>query len=97
MRLHGDAARWPRKLRQVRQAVIYLRVVVASCVRLFPKLRQEFSEGVWIARHASELPQISLDTIREEMGAEPTGNQGAVVQTAREKARVLLRSGDDFV
>ena len=54
-------------------------------------------KDTWIARHASELPQISLDTIREETGAEPTGNQGAVVQAAREKARVLLRSGDDFV
>ena len=54
-------------------------------------------KDTWIARHASELPQISLDAIREETGAEPTGNQGAVVQAAREKARVLLRSGDDFV
>jgi len=54
-------------------------------------------KDTWIVRHASELPQISLDTIREETGAESTGNQGAVVQAAREKAWVLLRSGDDFV
>jgi predicted kinase len=54
-------------------------------------------KDTWIARYASELPQISLDTIREETGAEPTGNQGAVVQAAREKARVFLRSGDHFV
>jgi predicted kinase len=54
-------------------------------------------KDTWIARHASELPQISLDSIREETGVGPTGNQGAVVQAAREKARVFLRSGDDFV
>lgn len=44
-----------------------------------------FGKDTWIARHASELPQISLDTIREETGTEPTGNRGAVVQAAREK------------
>ena len=49
-------------------------------------------KDTWIARHAAELPQISLDAIREEIGAEQTGNQGAVVQAAREKARALLRA-----
>ena len=48
-------------------------------------------------RHAPELPQISLDAIRDETGAEPTGDQGAVVHAAREKARMLLRTGTDFV
>jgi predicted kinase len=54
-------------------------------------------KDTWIAQHTSELPQISLDAIREETGTEPTGNQGAVVQAAREEARALLRSGEDFV
>jgi predicted kinase len=54
-------------------------------------------KDTWIERHAPHLPQISLDAIREETGAEPTGNQGAVVQAAREKARVFLRAGENFV
>ena len=53
-------------------------------------------KDTWIARHAAELPQISLDAIREETGAEQTGNQGAVVQAAREKARTFLRAGENF-
>jgi predicted kinase len=54
-------------------------------------------KDTWIARHAAAIPRISLDAIREESGAEPTGNQGGVVQAAREKARVLLRTGENFV
>ena len=51
----------------------------------------------WIARHRPALPQISLDRIRDEIGAGATGNQGAAVQTARERARVLLRAGTNFI
>jgi predicted kinase len=51
----------------------------------------------WIARHAADLPVISLDAIRDGIGAGATGNQGAVVQAAREQARALLRAGQDFV
>ena len=54
-------------------------------------------KDTWIRRHAAHLPEISLDTIRQEIGAEPTGNQGAVIQIARERARVLLRQGEGFV
>jgi predicted kinase len=38
-----------------------------------------------------------LDEIRDESAAGRTGNQGAVVQAAREKARAFLRVGEDFV
>jgi predicted kinase len=38
-----------------------------------------------------------LDEIRDESGARRTGNQGAVVQAAREKARAFLRVGEDFI
>jgi predicted kinase len=38
-----------------------------------------------------------LDEIRDESEAQRTGNQGAVVQAAREKARAFLRAGEDFV
>lgn len=54
-------------------------------------------KDTWIRRHAAHLPQISLDTIRQEIEAESTGNQGAVIQIARERARVLLRRGEGFV
>jgi hypothetical protein len=33
-----------------------------------------------------------LDAIREEIGAAPTGEQGAVLQLAKERARVFLRT-----
>ena len=54
-------------------------------------------KDTWIDRHAPKLRQISLDSIREEIKAQPTGHQGTVVQAAREKARAFLRSGEDFV
>lgn len=51
----------------------------------------------WIAKNCPDLPVVSLDTLRAELGASPTGNQGAVVQAARERAREHLRAGRDFV
>jgi predicted kinase len=54
-------------------------------------------KDTWIRRHVADLPLISLDDIREHLGASPTGNQGAVIHAARERARVLLRAGQGFV
>jgi predicted kinase len=54
-------------------------------------------KDTWIELNAPHLPRVSLDAIREETGAHHTGNQGAVVQAAREKARIFLRSGENFV
>lgn len=54
-------------------------------------------KDTWIAERLPDCPQISLDEIRDESGAQRTGNQGTVVQTAREKARAFLRAGEDFV
>jgi len=53
-------------------------------------------KDTWLTINAPNIPVISLDDIREELGAEPTGNQGEVIQAAKERARVLLRSGTDF-
>lgn len=53
-------------------------------------------KDTWLARNAADLPVISLDEIRIEMGVDPAGNQGQVVQEARERARVHLRAGRDF-
>lgn len=54
-------------------------------------------KDTWIRRHLPDWPVISLDDIREDIGAAPSGNQGAVIQEARERARVLLRQGNGFV
>jgi predicted kinase len=51
----------------------------------------------YIGQHLSHLPQISLDDLREQMGVRPDQNQGAVLQAARQRARELLRSRQDFV
>ena len=50
----------------------------------------------WLTAHARNLPVISLDDLRAELGAESTGNQGEVIQAAKERARGLLRSGNSF-
>lgn len=39
---------------------------------------------------------VSLDGIREELGVEASGDQGGVVQLARERARERFRAGDNF-
>lgn len=49
-------------------------------------------KDTWIARHASQLPVISLDALRLEHR-----DEGAVLQAAREQARVLLRQQQPFV
>jgi predicted kinase len=39
---------------------------------------------------------ISLDDVREELDIEPTENQGAVAQLAKERCRELLRARTSF-
>lgn len=53
-------------------------------------------KDTWIARNRPELPVVSLDSIREELGIAARGNQGKVIQAARERAREYLRAGRDF-
>ena len=54
-------------------------------------------KDAWIARHASGIPVISLDAIRETQQEESTGSQGRVIQAARKQAREYLRAGKDFI
>lgn len=54
-------------------------------------------QDTWIANHAGDVPVVSLEAIRETVGAAPTGGQGAVVHHAREQARALRREHHDFV
>ena len=51
----------------------------------------------WISANRADVPMISLDNIRAEIGAPASGNQGRVLQAARERAREYLRAGQDFV
>lgn len=53
-------------------------------------------KDTWLSRHHADLPIVSLDHIRNEMKVEPTGNQGEVVQLARERCREHLRAGISF-
>lgn len=50
----------------------------------------------WLRRHRPGVPVVSLDVLREELGADPAGPQGQVVAAARERARVLLRARTPF-
>ena len=53
-------------------------------------------KDTWLAAHRGELPVISLDDMREELGVEVTENQGKVAQLARERCRELLRARTPF-
>ena len=50
----------------------------------------------WLREHLPDLPVISLDAIRAELGIDPTGPQQPVVEAARERAKAYLRRGQSF-
>lgn len=54
-------------------------------------------KDTWIQEHYPHLPMISLDEVRRELGILPTQNQTPVIETARERARELLRKHQSFV
>ena len=54
-------------------------------------------KDTWLRDHCAGMPVVSLDALRKELGAEPTGNQGAVIQAARQQAREHLRARRPFV
>ena len=54
-------------------------------------------KDTWLKQHCDkELPVVSLDDIRAELGVDPTDNQGTVVQLAQERCRELLRARTSF-
>lgn len=53
-------------------------------------------KDTWIEHTLPDQPVVSLDRIRSELGIAPDETQGAVIQAAREEARVHLRQGRDF-
>ena len=53
-------------------------------------------KDTWLSHNRAGLPVVALDDIRCELGMEPTDNQGAVAQLARERCRELLRANTSF-
>ena len=54
-------------------------------------------KDTWIAANMQGHPIVSLDEIRAELNVAPTADQGSVASAARDRARVHLRAGADFV
>ena len=54
-------------------------------------------KDTWIAENRPDLPVVSLDRLRVELGVSPTADQGPVVAAAFEQARGHLRAGRPFV
>lgn len=53
-------------------------------------------KDTWIREHASDLPVIALHELRVELDVPPNANQGTVANSARDRARALLREGRSF-
>jgi predicted kinase len=53
-------------------------------------------KDTWLAANRGDLPVVSLDDVREELGVEVTDNQGQVAQLARERCRERLQSHTSF-
>ncbi len=54
-------------------------------------------KDTWIGKNGGNLPVVSLDDIRAEMGIPPTKGSGRVVQEALERAKVFLRKKEPFI
>ncbi|MBI5513707.1 MAG: AAA family ATPase [Deltaproteobacteria bacterium] len=54
-------------------------------------------KDTWLARNFPGWPVVCLDDLREELGVDPSGEQGAVVQRSKELARGHLRAARSFV
>lgn len=54
-------------------------------------------KDTWIEKKGPHWPVISLDKIRQELGISAKGNQGKVLELARERAREFLRRGQAFI
>jgi predicted kinase len=51
----------------------------------------------FVRQHLPDWPVVSLDALREELDVRPAGEQGEVVNEARQRARDHLRQGRNFV
>lgn len=51
----------------------------------------------WLRNNPGDWPVISLDALRKELRVSPAGDQGRVIQTAKERARELMRRQQSFI
>jgi putative nucleotidyltransferase with HDIG domain len=51
----------------------------------------------YLRTHLADWPVVSLDAVRAELDIDPSDDQGAVLNHAREQARIYLRQGRSFV
>jgi predicted kinase len=51
----------------------------------------------WIQKNHPDLPVISLDKLRQNMGILPTDSQGGVIRSARNLAKGYLQSQTPFI
>jgi len=54
-------------------------------------------KNTWVAKHHPDLPVVSFDDAREELGLRHGKNEGAVAHHALDLARALLRTRQPFV
>lgn len=54
-------------------------------------------KDTWIRKNCPDLPMVSLDQLRQEMGISPTAPQGEVVKAGQNKCREYLRAHQPFV
>lgn len=54
-------------------------------------------KNTWIKNNKPAWPNIELDEIRRELKIKATGNQGMVIQTAKERAKIFLRNKQSFI
>lgn len=54
-------------------------------------------KDTWIQKNCPDLPVLSPDQIRRELGIAPGKPQGQVIAAAREQAKQYLRQNQDFV
>lgn len=53
-------------------------------------------KNYWLSQHRPDLPVVSLDEVRRELGIAPTENQGTVAQIAKQRCQELLRAAKSF-
>ena len=54
-------------------------------------------KDTWVRKNCPQLPVVSLDDLRVQMGVKPGRNEGHLVQRAKEQAREYLRKKQPFV
>lgn len=54
-------------------------------------------KNTWVEKYGNGYEQVCLDDIRREMNISPKGNQGVVIQAAKEQAKAFLRKNIPFI